>query len=60
MYRTAHDVGDDTRGIRQVVTRFGPETAFIDMRLMPLLGAAAYLDPARCLSPAAMRPAAQI
>jgi FSR family fosmidomycin resistance protein-like MFS transporter len=40
------------------VTRFGPETALIDVSLMPLLGAAAYLVVARRLSPAVMRPAA--
>jgi FSR family fosmidomycin resistance protein-like MFS transporter len=39
------------------VTRYGPETALIDVSVMPLLGAAAYLVVARRLSPALMRPA---
>jgi FSR family fosmidomycin resistance protein-like MFS transporter len=41
------------------VTRFGPETALIDVSVMPLLGAAAYLVVARRLSPAVMRPVVQ-
>jgi FSR family fosmidomycin resistance protein-like MFS transporter len=41
------------------VTRFGPETALIDVSVMPLLGAAAYLVVARRLAPAVMRPAVQ-
>jgi len=41
------------------VTRFGPETALIDVSVMPLLGAAAYLAVARRLSPAVMRPGIQ-
>ena len=39
------------------VTRYGPETALIDVSVMPLLGAAAYLFVAKRLSPALMRPA---
>jgi FSR family fosmidomycin resistance protein-like MFS transporter len=41
-----------------VVTRFGPEAALIDVSVMPLVGAAAYLVVARRLSPATLRPAA--
>jgi hypothetical protein len=41
------------------VTRFGPEAALIDVRVMALFGAAAYLAVARRLSPAVLRPAAQ-
>jgi FSR family fosmidomycin resistance protein-like MFS transporter len=40
------------------VTRLGPETALIDVSVMPLFGAAAYLVVARRLAPALMRPAA--
>jgi FSR family fosmidomycin resistance protein-like MFS transporter len=39
------------------VTRFGPEAALIDVSVMPLLGAAAYLVVAKRLSPASLRPA---
>jgi FSR family fosmidomycin resistance protein-like MFS transporter len=42
------------------VTRFGPESALIDVSIMPLLGAAAYLVVARRLSPARLRPAAGV
>lgn len=38
------------------VTRLGPETALIDVSVMPLLGAAAYLIVARRLTPALLRP----
>jgi MFS transporter, FSR family, fosmidomycin resistance protein len=40
------------------VTRFGPETALVDVSVMPLIGAAAYLVVARRLSPGRLRPAA--
>lgn len=40
------------------VTRFGPATALIDVSLMPLFGAAAYIVVARRLTPALLRPAA--
>jgi hypothetical protein len=39
------------------VTRLGPEAALIDVSMMPLLGAAAYLVVARRLTPALLRPA---
>ncbi len=39
------------------VTRYGPETALVDVSVMPLLGAAAYLVVARRLTPALLRPA---
>jgi MFS transporter, FSR family, fosmidomycin resistance protein len=39
------------------VTRFGPETALIDVSVMPLLGAAAYLVVAKRLAPQ-LRPVA--
>jgi FSR family fosmidomycin resistance protein-like MFS transporter len=42
-----------------IVTRFGPETALIDVSVMPLLGAAAYVIVARRLAPAVTRPAAE-
>jgi hypothetical protein len=42
-----------------IVTRFGPETALIDVSVMPLLGAAAYMIVARRLAPAVTRPAAE-
>ena len=38
------------------VTRLGPETALIDVSVMPLIGAAAYLIVARRLTPALLRP----
>jgi FSR family fosmidomycin resistance protein-like MFS transporter len=41
------------------VTRYGPETALIDVSVMPLLGAAAYLVVARRLSPVQLRPAVE-
>ena len=40
------------------VTRLGPETALVDVSVMPLLGAVAYLVVARRLSPALLRPVA--
>jgi MFS transporter, FSR family, fosmidomycin resistance protein len=39
------------------VTRSGPEAALIDVSVMPLLGAAAYLIVAKRLTPALLRPA---
>jgi FSR family fosmidomycin resistance protein-like MFS transporter len=39
------------------VTRFGPEAALIDVSIMPLFGAVAYLAVARRLTPAILRPA---
>jgi MFS transporter, FSR family, fosmidomycin resistance protein len=39
-----------------VVTRFGPETALVDVSVMPLLAATAYLVVARRLSPGRLRP----
>jgi MFS transporter, FSR family, fosmidomycin resistance protein len=39
------------------VTQFGPETALVDVSVMPLLGAACYLVVARRLRPAQLRPA---
>lgn len=39
------------------VTRYGPETALIDVSVMPLLAAAAYLVVAKRLTPAQLRPA---
>ncbi len=41
------------------VTRFGPETALIDVSVMPLVGAAAYLVLRGALSPALLRPATE-
>jgi FSR family fosmidomycin resistance protein-like MFS transporter len=41
------------------VTRFGPESALIDVSVMPLLGAVAYIVVARRLSPAQLRPAVE-
>jgi len=40
------------------VTRFGPETALIDVSVMPLFGAVAYVFVAKRLAPALLRPAA--
>lgn len=40
------------------VTRFGPETALVDVSVAPLLGAASYLIVARRLAPTLLRPAA--
>jgi len=40
-----------------VVTRFGPETALIEVSAIPLLGAAAYLVVSRRLAPALTQPA---
>jgi FSR family fosmidomycin resistance protein-like MFS transporter len=39
------------------VTRLGPQTALVDVSVMPLLGAIAYLVVARRLAPALLRPA---
>ena len=38
------------------VTQFGPEAALVDVSVMPLLGAVAYLVVARRLTPAGLRP----
>jgi FSR family fosmidomycin resistance protein-like MFS transporter len=40
------------------VTRYGPETALVDVSVMPLVGAAAYLIVGRRLAPALLRPVA--
>jgi FSR family fosmidomycin resistance protein-like MFS transporter len=42
------------------VTRFGPQTALVDVSVMPLVGAAAYLIVGRRLAPALLRPAVAI
>ena len=43
--------------IREAAERGLPETALMDVSVMPLLGAAAYLVVARRLTPALLRPA---
>jgi FSR family fosmidomycin resistance protein-like MFS transporter len=42
------------------VTRFGPQTALIDVSVMPLLGAFAYIAVARRLAPSVLRPATTV
>jgi MFS transporter, FSR family, fosmidomycin resistance protein len=42
-----------------LVTRLGPEAALIDVSVMPLLGAAAYLVVAKRLAPASLRAAVE-
>jgi len=46
-------------GVGVAVTRLGPEAALIDVSVMPLVGAAAYLVVARRLAPALLRPAVE-
>jgi FSR family fosmidomycin resistance protein-like MFS transporter len=42
------------------VTRFGPQTALLDVSVMPLVGAAAYLIVGRRLAPALLRPSVAV